>query len=298
MAIYHYPEGDRASFDMIRSFRPQCSSTVVWVQDMATNRLVRILRWGREFYLPVYDGMKIGVGVYNGDSNPHAYPLFVEGRNIWDGGSSEPEQCDTDHMWELRGYERMVMDKLMNPQRPAGRPLIITSSGQGLNIGEATFGTDKYRGQIRLYERLVRGGGHQTYRQTNAGSAMRGGPSRGGLESFSTGSAKSLRGGGSVTLGMEDVESRGPAGIGAGEEEYQHHFDTGLIYQTSSQPVIYLRVEYREDIQPLLNVAWRNTPSWSWYEDLPIGDSWWDNPWTWHRPTAPGIPVTRPHRGR
>lgn len=296
MAIYHHPSGDQKFYDLIRSFRPQNSSTVVWVQDMATNQLVRMLRWGNDIYLPVYDGMQIGLGVYNGGPNWRAYPAYIEARNMWDNGPAQPEDCDTDHMWELKPWQSMVMDKLMNPERQVGRPFIIQSVGKGLTIGEATFGSSEFRGQIRLYERLQYGGGHQAQRPTNAGSGTRG-MTKDDFESFgpTRGSPSQSFQPESFSLG-DNLTPKGPAGIGAGAEEYQSHVDTGMSYQRNAQPVIYLRVEYREDLHPMLNSAWNF--DWSWYEPVPHVSDWWDAPWSWRpfRPTAPEIPVVRPHR--
>jgi len=298
MAIQHRPSGDQKYYDLIRTFRPQGSTTVVWVQDMVTGQLVRMLRWGSEIYLPVYDGMQLGISVHNGSSNYRAYPMYVEARNLWDNGPAQPQECSTNHMWELKPWQTMVMDKLMNPDRPLGRPLIITSTGIGNTIGEATFGTSEFRGQVRLYERLQIGGGFQSQRQTNVGYGAR----RGSEETFLGGGiSKGLEAlGGEETFRGSRPESytqKGPAGIGAGEETYQSHSDTGVSYQRNAQPVIYLRVEYRSDLHPMLDVAWANIP-WNWYEPMPFGDFWLDQQWTWRpsRPTAPEIPVIRPHR--
>ena len=76
MAVLHFPSGDQRFYDLIRHFRPVGSTTTVWAQDMATDQLVRMLRWGDEIYLPVYDGMKLGIGLYNGDSLYRAYPAY------------------------------------------------------------------------------------------------------------------------------------------------------------------------------------------------------------------------------
>lgn len=293
MAIQRQTTGNRKHFDMIRSFQPAGSSTVVWVQDQATRQLVRILRWGNDLYLPVYDGMQIGIGVYNGSGSYRAYPTYIEARNLWDNGQSQPELCDTDHMWEVYPYSSMVMDKLMNPDRQEGRPLIVTASGFGRTVGEATFGTDAYRGQIRVYERLQFGGGYQRQRQENQGYAdhdvLESGPQTMGFD------PGTLRGAHAQPKGLRET---GRAGIGAGAAKHQGHHDTGAGYQSNAQPVIRLYVEYRHDLQPMLNAAWQNTPKWSWFEPIPTGNQWWNDPWHWRnftRPTAPEIPVT-PHR--
>lgn len=275
MAIQHYPTGDRKSYDLIRFFRPTGSQTVVFAQDMGSGRLLRLLRWGSEIYLPVVEGMALGIGVYNGSQVMRGYPFYVEARNLWDGGPSQPEDVGPDHMWELYPGQTQVFDKLVNPLNQSGRPLIIQASGLGITIGEATFGTNEFRGQIRLYEKLQVGGGYQQSRPTNAGNNAEENQPR------------------SESLGFGVPKSPG-AGIGAGAEVYQAHSDTGVRYQRNAQPVCYFRVEYQRDLQPMLNVAWANT-LWGWYEDMPSGN-WWDLPWNWHpgSHTAPEIPVARP----
>lgn len=288
MAIQHQPNGKRDSYDLIRHFRPVGSQTVVWAQDMERGTLIRLLRWGSEIYLPVYDGMKLGIGIFNGSDVWRAYPAYVEALNIWDGGQSQPEDCDTDHMWELKPWMTQVLDKLMNPDAQVGRPLIITRAGSGMTIGEASFGTDEFRGQIRVYERLQQGGGYQFDRPTNEGGEPLGGMT---FESYQYGAKGmgNLRGMGELS-GLRG----GRAGIGAGAEEYQSHQDTGVRYQRNAQPVVFLRVEYRSDLQPMLNTAWGN--DWNWTEGFPTFHHWWEQPWDWHKPTAGQVPVTKPHR--
>lgn len=304
MAIVYRPQGDLKSYDLIRSFRPAGSQTVVWAQDMSTGRLLRLLRWGNEIYLPVRDGMSLGIGVFNGSDNYRAYPMYIEGRNMWDRGHAQPEFCSVDHMWELRPGERQVFDKLMNPDRQAGRPLIVTASGFGSTIGEATFHTDEFRGQLRVYERLPLGGGFQQERKTNQGQGLKGvmgdePPYRDEWRGATRGLESNTRGG-SSTYGAKGIGSdRGRAGIGAGHETHQGHDETGVVYQQTAQPVVFFRVEYQDDLQPMLDVAW-GRDIWSWYEPLPMGNRWWDDQsWSWRqsRPTAPEVPVT-PHRPR
>lgn len=296
MAIQNFPTGNREYFDLIRYFRPSGSQTVSFAQDMGTGQLLRILRWGNELYVPVYEGMQLGVGVYNGNRQMRAYPMYVEARNLWEGGDHRPEQCSTDHMWELRPGQTELFDKLMNPNRPAGRPLIIQQSGQGMTIGEASFGTTEFKGQVRLYERLPYGGGHQVNRPTNQGTGMV-------LQSYSQPVSRG------ETYGLESVsrggtqkgltQLSGGAGIGAGAEVYQNHHDTGISYSKNAQPVVFLRMEYREDLEALMRAAWGPLP-WSWYEDFPGQSNWWDLPWDWRQrqPTMPEIPVARSHQPR
>lgn len=252
-----------------------------------------MLRWGNEIYLPVYNGMQFGIGIYNGARTYTAYPVYIEAKNIWDGGPAQPENCTTDHMWEVQPGQSMVMDKLVNPNAQRGRPLIITEAGFGHTVGEATFGTNEFRGQIRVYQRNRIGGGLQNYRPTNQGT---------GALSLSGGVQESFTMGGELgNLAPQpkdrDIEN-GRAGIGAGAETHQAHHETYMSYQRRAEPVIFLRVEYRSDLLPLLRIAWNF--DWQWYEDYPVQTQWWTLPWSWGPTTAPEIPVTPsgPHRPR
>lgn len=290
MAILNQPQGNRDQFEFIRSFRPSGSDTVVWVQDMKRGTLLHPLRWGGNIYLPVYEGLRLGIGLYNGRHLYKGYPVYIEAANLWIGGPSEPELCSPDYMWEVEPLGTLVMDALKNPDSQNGRPLVVVPSGQGLGIGEASFGTTMYRGQIRVYERLPLGGGYQASRPTNAGS----GQPAGGLESYGGGELRSLglhptgRGG----------DTKGPAAIGADEEELRRHRNTGVRYQSNAQPVVFFRAEYRYDLFEMLAGRWGR--SWEWDEPMPVGYQWWTQPWTW-RPgggtVAPHIP-TPPHKGR
>lgn len=297
MAIQHTPSGDPKFFDLIRFFRPSGSRTIAWAQDMDRNAILRLLRWGDEIYLPVYDGLRLGIGICNGSDIMRAYPIYIEAVNLWQGGQPQPEDCDTDHMWELMPGQTQVIDKMMNPHAQEGRPLIITETGFGNTVGEAVLGTSAYRGQIRVYERLSKySGDFQSYRRTNEGSGShdvylggsewRGGPTR-GMGPMTT------KGG---HLEMNDVTRGGRAGIGLGASEHQSHHETGVSYQRNAQPVVYLRVEYRSDLQPMLSAAWGS--KWDWFEPFPRTSFWWDDPWDWHLPTFPQVPEVKPHRPR
>lgn len=309
MAIQYQPTGDRQYFDLIRYFRPTGSQTVVFAKNMDTGMLLRLLRWGNDIYLPVHEGMSLGIGVHNGSNVMRGYPAYIEARNLWDGGPSQPEDTGPDHMWELRPGQTQVFDKLVSPTSQRGRPLIIQASGQGMTIGEASFGTDEFRGQIRVYEKLQVGGGYQYTRATNEGTGTRGGGVTRGGDHMYKGAGMESYGGAPASLSYDYSPTRGGdptpksprAGIGAGAEVYQGHHDTGVRYQRNAQPVVFFRVEYQADLQPMLDIAWANTP-WSWFEPMPLYDGWWDTPWSW-RPgyyggTAPEIPVARPQPHR
>jgi len=285
MAIRNYPGGDRKVLEFVQHFRPMGSKLVVWAQNMATNQMYYLLRWGNDIYLPVGMGDHIGIGIYNGSSEPVAIPMYVEGRNIWDGGPSRPESCTPDHMWELYPYQQMVCDALMNPNAQQGRPLVIVRSGTGYGIGEATFATTEFRGQICIYQRNILGGTWQQSRPMNVGhgdgTVLRGFASRGS---------------GEVTRGGDTLEMKGSAAIGAGAAEHRAHHDTGIRYQTNAQPVVFLRMEERDDLKAMADQHF-GFNTWNWFWPMPTSTKWWELDWSWRpTPTAPEVPVARPHR--
>ncbi len=286
MAIQSYPMGNQSYFNFIRFFRPVRSQSVVFVRDMGSGKLLRLLRWGSEIYVPVYEGMQLGIGVYNGNAQMTAYPTYVEGLNLWEGGHHEPELCSPNHMWELRPGQTMTFDKLMTPYGQLGRPLIIQQSGRGMTVGEASFGTNAYRGQVRVYERSLRLSPQNLWELDQS-------------QIFAMGDEELNPEAIAKDLSREAL--LGGAGIGAGAEVHQGHHDTGQSYSINAKPVVFLRMEYREDLEPLLNQAW-SKELWSWDEYYPNQAKWWEQQWDWRsrRTIMPEIPVARPqpHRPR
>src|SRR5262249_11711494 len=91
----------------------------------------------------------------------------------------------------------------------------------------------------------------------------------------------------------ERAAARGQAGFGAGEEEARQRRFTGVEYPRSAMPVLFLRVEMREDLEEMVRA--RLGPSWSWQWPATWDGDWIAHPWMWPvPPTAPHIPVTRP----
>ncbi len=286
----------------MRSLRAVGGNTVVWAENLSTGEMYHLLRWGNNVYLPVEAGDHIGIGVYNDSPYWKAYPAFVEALNIWEDGQSEPENCDPNHMWEVSSYERLLIDALMNPNGQSGRPLIITRSGEGFGIGESTFGTTAYRGQIRIYER------NQQYRPAHSYGAQHPGqlhvpegPYRNTEAQTLGGTRETVRTRGSFKTEQEETPrtDRGSAAIGVGAEEHRSHYQTGINYVRASELVMSFQVEFRKDLQPMLNRAWGK--QWSWFWPRPHEARWFDAPWTWQSPrhrTSPQIPIIQPHIGR
>ena len=287
MTIQNMPTGNIRQMEFVNFWRPAGSNTVVFMEDMKTGLGLSMLRWGNEIYLPVEEGLNFGIGIHNGHSNFTAYPIFIEAKNLWDGGQNEPEACDTDHMWEFRAGQTQIVDKLMDPHSPTGRPLQIVPKGQGYGVGESTFGTTAFDGQIRVYERLALfGGGYQAPRHTNEGYSS---PT---LESFG-GQVKGLGG----TRGASSTRSAGAtrgAAIGAGAEVRQDHHDTGVRYQVQSEPVIFLRMEYRDALHPFLQSV---MGPWQWTFRIPSNSYWWNEMVS--TPVSPQVPLAPgPHLPR
>lgn len=77
--IKHYPGGNRNQIEVIRHWQPVGSNTVLWLKDMESGRLLHMFKWGKDIYFPVYDGLRFGICVHNGNSVPAAYPAYIEG---------------------------------------------------------------------------------------------------------------------------------------------------------------------------------------------------------------------------
>jgi|GEM_PF-3487802 len=302
MAVSNRPTQDVNDIRLVSAWRPAGSQTILWAQDMKTGDLLHLVQWGNRIYLPVTTGLRLGIGVYNGSSGWKAYPMYVEGKNLYDNGPSRPDDCTSDDMWEAPAGSSLVMDALKNRDHRTGRALVIVSNGLGLGIGEATYGTDAFRGQIRVYERsalsYVAPRPMRSFDSDHFGA-------RGGLESFGnqTYGAATRSMGGLDTFGSKGVDvSRGvPAlgtdhqvGIGAGAEERRESRRTGVHYRRDSSLVAALCVESRADLAEVLGAAQHAGYQWYW---TPSGPQWFT---TWAppaMPVSPHIPVApEPHR--
>ncbi len=275
------PSGNRSHLRRAWFLKGPSPGTTMWIQNMTTKQAIGLVKWGDTWYLPVDDGMHIGIGIYNGNSFAIACPAYVEARNIWDGGPAQPEDCSTDHMWEFMPGQQMVIDALMSPNSQNGRPLVIVSAGEGLAVGENTFGTTRFRGQVHVYERQ---GERPRMRQ----------------QSFQESGVLRSRGG--PSFGAKGI-AKGGASIGAGAEEHRSHHDTGMSYLRHSPQIAALQLEHRDDLRQAIGPI----ADFTWSMPLPRGN-WWASgewaPWIYGNPAepvAPGIPVAhaephRPHR--
>ncbi len=298
MVVGNRPTTNVGDIRLIHAWRQAGSQTILWAQDMETMRPLHLVQWGDKVYLPVTEGLRLGIGLYNGSAGWMGYPTYIEAKNLYDNGPSQPNDCTSDDMWEVQPYTKFVMDALKNRDHQTGRPLVIVANGLGMGIGEATFGTDEFRGQIRVYERSAdpntiprsrSASPLQDFGGYRGGFAMRGG---GGLESFGYGeeitrSASPTRG---VTRGVPSVGTDHQVGIGAGAEERRESIETGVRYFRNSRLVAALNVESRADLSEVLRAARHTVPEWCW---TPNGTRWFAT-WAPTEPVSPHIPVASP----
>ena len=287
MVLQHRPTTapSTTGVTFLSSYRAPGSSATVWVQNKH-GEVLTLVRWGDDLYVPLQVGDDFGVGVFNGSGSLKGYPFYVEGLNLFEKAPSEPEDCRSDQMWEIRPGQELVINKLMSEDGQNGRPFVMVDSGVGLNIGEATFGTSEFTGQIRVYERnsvsRVRPPlHHHSYHNDTYGQCKN-------LEEYTLKGLKSS--GGERRTGPELESPR--IGVGAGEEEHVSSYETGEQYDRTSRPVAVFRLEQRDDLEAMLG---QHVPS-SWRMRRPLG-----SPFTW-RPISTGrvsshIPYAS-HQGR
>lgn len=302
MVVSNRPTRNADDIRLIHAWRPAGSQTLIWAQDMSNGRLLHLVQWGEKFYLPVTQGLRLGIGVYNGSGNWMAYPTYIEAKNLYDNGPSQPDDCTSDDMWEVRPHSEFVMDALKNRDHHTGRPLVIVPNGLGMGIGEATYGTDEYRGQIRVYERSAVAHTVSQSPPADPFPGFGGGYRGGGLESLDYETTRGAgpasygtKGSRGVTRGGPEIGTDHQVGIGAGAEERRASYQTGVRYNRNSRLVAALHVESRSDLAEVLRAARHTSTAWYW---TPNGPRWFA---TWTPPTAPvspHIPVapTAPHR--
>lgn len=297
MVVSNRPSDNVNDIQLIRAWRPTGSLTTLWAQDMTYGRLLHLVQWGGEIYLPVREGMRLGIGVYNGSGDWKAYPTYIEAKCLYDNGPAQPNDCTSDDMWELSPFTSLVMDALKNGDHQTGGPLIIVPNGLGMGVGEATFGTDEYRGQIRVYERSAERAQQRRSRRPFLGS---GGGNRGGSRSASMGyedeATHSMRSfGGPADFGFPEVGADHRVGIGAGAEEQRESVVTGVHYKHDARLVAALRVESRKYLVDVLRAARLAHSDWHWTASDP---TWFVNWRPSASPVPPHIPIAPqpPHR--
>jgi len=309
MVVSNRPTGNVNDIRLIQAWRPAGSQTTLWAQDMASGRPLQLVQWGDKLYLPVTEGLRLGIGVYNGSSGWVAYPTYIEAKNLIDNAPSQPDDCASNEMSEAQPGTSIMMDALMSRDGQTGRPLIIVQHGLGMGIGEATFHTDAYRGQIRVYRRTRTDpiqppvnpfpgfDGDPAFRHPLRDTLTEGDPvaRKGGWESFGSGpeTYDVPRGPGRhVFHGPPEVRADRQVGIGAGAEERRESHETGIQYSRNSQLVAALCVESRTDLVEVLRAARHEHIQWYWTPESP---RWFA---TWTPSTMPGVspqvPVAQP----
>jgi len=295
MVVQNRPTNDLGNIQLLHAWRPAGSQTLLWAKDMSTGRLLHLMQWGDQLYLPVTEGLRLGICIFNGSGNWMAFPTYIEGKNLFDNGPSRPDDCTIEDMWEVEPGGSHVMDALKGRDRRTGRPLIIVPNGQGMGVGEATYGTDAYRGQIRIYERRAENLA-ASYKQPMRPSFYPSGPTTRDADPHIFGSGETTRGGatkggGAVPRGVPQIGTNHQVGIGAGAEELRPSHATGVQYGHGSLLVAALRVESRADLAEVLRAARHVGAEWYW---TPSGPRWFT---TWTppvNPVSPHIPVAHP----
>lgn len=290
MAIQRFPRGNQDYFDLVRAFKPTGSETTVAVADVTDpyrKRLVRLVKWGNDFYLPTYVGMKYAIIINNGADRWMAYPSYFGGNPVYHGAPQDPELCTPDQMWELAPGKEMFISHLMQGQN--GREFVVTEVGQGVTIAEATHGNSDLAGDIVVYERKQIGSGYAYSRDINEGMTLSGPAPL----SSSAGTGKVFRGGGAKGASPRH-------GTGAGKQKEVSNYGTGIHYQRAAQPVIFIQMEAREDMRNFMNRVMGY--GWTWDEPWPTNRWWWESPWSWstsnENPVAPEIPMPGGHDPR
>lgn len=153
MVVNSRPTGNNRGIRLLNVWQPAGSQTVVWVQDMDTMRPLHLVQWGDNVYLPSAEGLRLGIGVYNGSNSWMSYPTYIGGKNLYDNGPSQPDDCTSSDMGEVRPYAKSVMDAFRGRDRQTGGPLTITANGLGLGIGDVAYETDESHCRIHVYER-------------------------------------------------------------------------------------------------------------------------------------------------
>jgi len=154
MSVQHRPSGDPKEVVVLKA---TCTTTetVVWPIDSRTGYPLHIVKWGGELYLPVESALQVAIGVYNGSAEWRAYPVYAGEANIHVNGPSRPDQCSTDHMWEVQPQDHVIVDAFLGRDT---QPLTVMPYSQTYKLGKATPITNTRPNQLRIFERVQASG--------------------------------------------------------------------------------------------------------------------------------------------
>lgn len=262
-------------------------------------RLFCVVPTDRPFYL--------GLGLMNHSSRYKAYPTFVGGANVYEGCNTDPSACTSSEMWELYGRQTMIISHLLNPHSKQGRRLVVTPRGEGYGIGEATFNTTEFAGQISMFERDSEGSHHSGSDYHDRGDiSARGVPMGGGTPKGFVSRGGDYDGTRSADLGATRGPSRSRSAepevnvdIGAGAEQNVNHHNTGVTYSPTLIVFPLIQLIGEDEAGPLLNAIARGHRVERYGEISRSGD-WWNVPnfaiTGAHIPMAPLPGRHHPHR--
>ena len=291
-------------FDLIRTWSAKGSPTVFGIVDLTIpndKRLIHLVLTedGRVIFPTDEPGMKYGLFVYNGNLTEwRAYPAYVGGQPIYEGGPMDPSETPSSHMWELRPNEWMIIKGIQKGSRR--RPFVVVPVGAKQTIAEAN-GTPALAADIVVYERKPAGTSWDPDRDMNVGWGDPAEPTPITISDImfnaSIAEAASQE---SSQARSADFESVPVVGTGLGEVTISQAYPTGRHYQHNAQPVVFVQMMPRRDLYDQMLAALGS--GWTWDEPFPQTRNWFLEPWNWrdnsNRPRTggimPDVPVAEP----
>lgn len=272
-------------FDLIRAWNPVGSMSWVGIVDLTDpndKRLIRLVRWGEQLFVPTYLGMEYGILVYNGyPSHWMGYPAYVGGESIYEGGSSDPDQTSSSHMWELRPGEWMIIGGVQNGCKM--RPFVVVPGGAKKSIGEL-YNSPAKVSDIVVFERKPLGTSLAPEGDFSQGL---GDPGLTDSESYTRTMFNTPTNGTSGQVLAEgeayDFAAQPWVGTGLGEERIYQAYPTGRDYQPNAQAVAFVQMMPREYAQPWIEEVLGSIGIWTWDEPLPTSRLWFYEPWSWRQ---------------
>lgn len=268
--------------------------TVFWLQNMRNNHMIRLVQEGDRLTAPLSpDQANIGLGIFNGNSETRGIITYIAGQNLWEGGSAVPSKCETSHMWVIPPATPRIMDAMMSPNSPTGRPFVVTPISGGYTIAEAT-GANEHAGTIQIFERLAVATAPKPLHGTHSpfGELMKQSPYRQPVAlDYGNETYRTPRGpGGSVRSFDERVERGGAHSdpdpiqldVGLQAPEFRPHAKSTAQFHPHILPVATLVLRPREEFLGL-------TDQWEWrpYQH-------WYHAWSQHDPDSglvPQVPI-------
>lgn len=220
-------------FNIQDSFFSALNCVQIKMYNANSSKAYRQIIVGTQRYVVVDTGESVCVQITNNTNGMLAFPVFVEGANIYWGKANTPQACQEADMWEVTPHGSINITGFYNPDTRKLRPFIVTKSSNG--VANSMFGAnvaEEVAGRYSIWmkdpvpgQHLYSYGADSLQKGINTGSASR----------------DVTRGGNAAAIGLGAAQAHG-------------HRDTNVVYQKNATKLVDIRAITLTQLSELLGI--------------------------------------------